>query len=59
MKLLYNTTNYELTIKEALNINDNYNKSVIFHCYWNGPLTEKHYYSIKSCYYFNIFKKPS
>lgn len=32
----------------------NYNKPVIFHCYWNGILNEKHLYSILSCYYFNV-----
>jgi len=59
MKLLFETTDYNLTIKEAIDMNDTYNKSVIFHCYWNGRLNEKHYYSIKSCYYFNINKKKS
>jgi len=26
---------------------------VTFHCYWNGSLNEKHYYSIRSCKLFN------
>lgn len=56
MKLLCTTTDYNQTIKLALNINEEYNKSVIFHCYWNGTLNEKHYYSILSCYYFNVYK---
>ena len=56
MKLLCATTDYNQTIKLALNINEEYNKSVIFHCYWNGTLNEKHYYSILSCYYFNVYK---
>jgi hypothetical protein len=32
-----------------------YNKQVIFHCYWCGTLNEKHLYSILSCYYFNVY----
>ena len=53
MKLLTNEVNYDSTIKLA-NIDGEYNKPVIFHCYWNGILNEKHLISIKSCYYFNI-----
>lgn len=58
MKLLFNTTDYEETINYALknlNNNNNYNNSVIFHCFWHGILNEKHLYSILSCYYFNIY----
>jgi len=51
MKLLTKTTNYSETIKLAIELNDNYNKPVIFHCYWNGNLNRKHLYSILSCYY--------
>tara|TARA_Y100000590_G_C15726047_1_gene1015281 strand:+ start:1080 stop:1934 length:855 start_codon:yes stop_codon:yes gene_type:complete len=54
MKLLIKTTNYNETIKLAKNINNDYPESIIFHCYWNGILTEKHLYSIQSCYYFNV-----
>ncbi len=54
MKLLAETTNYVETIKLANNLNGIYNKPVIFHCYWNGNLNEKHFFSILSCYYFNI-----
>ncbi len=49
MKLLFNTTDYEETINYALknlNNNNNYNNSVIFHCFWHGILNEKHLYSI-------------
>ncbi len=56
MKLLTNTTDYDETIKLAQNINESYDKSVIFHCYWNGTLNEKHLYSVLSCYYFNVYK---
>jgi len=54
MKLLIKTTDYNETIKLAIELNDNYNKPVIFHCYWNGNLNSKHLYSILSCYHFNI-----
>jgi len=54
MKLLVNTTNYAKTINIALNINEDYQNSVVFHCFWNGVLNEKHLYSILSCYYFNV-----
>jgi hypothetical protein len=55
MKLLTKTTNYDETIKIAININEVYDKPIIFHCYWNGILNEKHLYSILSCYYFNVY----
>jgi hypothetical protein len=51
-----NTTDYIETINVAQNLKGEYTKSVIFHCYWNGSLNEKHLYSILSCYYFNVFK---
>ena len=35
-------------------LNGSYHKSVIFHCYWNGNLNEKHLYSVMSCYFFNV-----
>jgi mannosyltransferase OCH1-like enzyme len=53
MKLLVNKTDYNETIKLAIDINQKYEKIVTFHCYWNGTLNEKHLYSIKSCYHFN------
>ena len=56
MKLLIATTEYTETITLALNLQGEYSKSVIFHCYWNGILNEKHLYSILSCYYFNVYK---
>ncbi len=46
MKLLSKTTDYDKTIKLANNLKGKYDKSVIFHCYWNGILNEKHLYSI-------------
>jgi hypothetical protein len=56
MKLLLNTTDYKETINSAINLLGEYSKTVIFHCYWNGVLNEKHLYSILSCYYFNCYK---
>jgi hypothetical protein len=56
MYLLTNTTDYTETINMANNLKGQYNKSVIFHCYWYGELNEKHFYSILSCYYFNVYK---
>ena len=55
MKLLTNVTDYKETIDIARNLLEEYNKSVVFHCYWNGTLNEKHLYSILSCYYFTPF----
>ena len=56
MKLLVNTTDYNETIELAKNLTGDYNKPVIFHCYWSGDLNAKHFYSIQSCYYFNVYK---
>lgn len=56
MKLLIDKIDYIDTINVAINLKGEYNKSVIFHCYWNGVLNEKHLYSILSCYYFNVYK---
>jgi len=54
MKLLLKDNSYENSIKFAKKLSGVYDKSVIFHCYWNGQLNEKHLISIKSCYYFNV-----
>lgn len=54
MKVLSKTTDYNDTIKLASELKDGYDKSVIFHCYWNGNINEKHLYSVLSCYYFNV-----
>jgi hypothetical protein len=56
MKLLTIKTDYAETINIAINLQGNYNKPVIFHCYWHGNLNEKHLYSILSCYYFNVYR---
>jgi len=53
MKLLVDNYDYNQTIQLALSLNQSYDKKVIFHCYWNGNLNEKHYYSILSCWYWN------
>ncbi|AYV76457.1 MAG: hypothetical protein Terrestrivirus7_10 [Terrestrivirus sp.] len=57
MKLLINDANYDTTINEATKLTGDYHNDVIFHCYWNGELNEKHLISIRSCYYFNVDKK--
>ncbi len=57
MKLLTYSEDYVETMKMCkteLNDKDIYDGDVIFHAYWNGQLNEKHFYSIKSCYYFNV-----
>lgn len=54
MKLLTTNTDYNETITIAYNLQGVYDKPVIFHCYWNGSLNEKHLNSILSCYYFNV-----
>ena len=57
MRLLTKTTDYEETIKLANELTGEYDKSVIFHCYWDGNLNEKHLYSVLSCYYFNVLNR--
>lgn len=57
MKLLTETTGYDKTIELANKLTGEYDKSVIFHCYWNGSLNEKHLYSVLSCYYFNVLNR--
>jgi hypothetical protein len=56
MKLLTPETGFQETIDLATNLQGEYSQSVIFHCFWNGILNEKHLYSILSCYYFNVYK---
>lgn len=56
MKLLTSETSYNGTIKLVPKDVEKYKNSIIFHCYWNGQLNEKHLYSILSCYYFNVYK---
>ena len=56
MKLLITNTDYTETINLAINLQGEYSKLVILHCYWYGTLNEKHLYSILSCYYFNVYR---
>jgi hypothetical protein len=56
MKLLTVETDYDKTIGLAKELNGSYDKPVIFHAYWHGTLNEKHFMSIKSCWFFNIKK---
>jgi hypothetical protein len=55
MKQILNYTDFNNQMKFANDLNGQYDKQVIFHSYWNGILNEKHFYSILSCYYFNVF----
>ena len=58
MKLLTKEVEYNKTIRLAANLTGEYTKPVTFHCFWKGPaLTQAHLYSIKSCYYFNVYKR--
>ncbi len=54
MKVLTYATQYDETIQMAESLTGEYHTPVIFHCYWNGALNEKHLYSIMSFYYFNV-----
>jgi hypothetical protein len=54
MRLLLKDSSYDDTIIFAKKMNEEYNKEVTFHAYWNGKLNEKHFLSVKSCYHFNV-----
>ena len=58
MKLFTEKTSYDDTIIYAKQLTGTYDSPVTFHCYWNttrnGGLSEKHLYSILSCWYFNV-----
>ena len=58
MKLFTEKKSYDDTIVYAQQLTGAYDDPVIFHCYWNttrhGGLSEKHLYSILSCWYFNV-----
>jgi len=56
MKRLTTNIEYDNTINLAMDLKGEFDKSVVFHCYWNGSLNEKHFFSILSCYYFNVYK---
>ena len=57
MNFLSKTNDYDETITLAKKLTGEYDKSVIFHSYWNGNLNEKHLYSVLSCYYFNVLNR--
>ena len=61
MRQLITTSDYYVSIDLAKKMDDGikYKMPVIYHCYWKGTLNEKHYYSIKSCYYFNVYKNKN
>jgi hypothetical protein len=48
---------FEESVLIANELHGSYDKEVIFHCYWNGDLNEKHLYSIMSFYLFNVINK--
>ena len=57
--LLDKNTTYDEQILYLKELNGEYNDFVIFHCYWNGNLNEKHLISIKSCYFFNVLNRKN
>ena len=58
MRLLTKEVAYDKTIGLAADLKGEYAKPVIFHCYWKGKaLNQTHLYSIKSCHYFNVYKR--
>jgi len=59
MRLYTDTHKYNETIEMANNLTGTYEDPVIFHCFWHGPLNEKHFISILSCFYFNVLNKPN
>ena len=59
MKILFNTISYKDNIEIAKKIKGEFTDEVIFHCFWNGVLNEKHYISILSCYIFNVKNHPN
>lgn len=56
MRLLTDSNEYGTTLQMALDLSGSYDTPVVFHCYWNGVLNEKHLYSILSCYYFHVHR---
>jgi hypothetical protein len=46
MKHLSTSDNFDDTIHIAEKLKGTYDKTVLFHSYWNGILNEKHYYSV-------------
>ena len=62
MKTLIDSINYadEISVSTYLKtIKKKYDDNVIFHCFWNGSLNEKHLISIRSCYYFNVANRKN
>ena len=52
MKFLTTSTDYDKSIMIAPK-NSNFTKPLLFHTLWDGPLNEKVYLSIKSCWFFH------
>jgi len=43
----------------AKNLTGAYDDPVIYHCFWNGKLNDKHFISILSCFHFNVWKRKN
>jgi hypothetical protein len=59
MKLFTDKLGYEETIEMANELSGEYKDPVIFHCFWNGKLNQKHYFSILSCFFTNVLNRPN
>lgn len=59
MKIFSPKYDIEKEMEFANKMTGDYDKPVIFHCYWDGQLNEKHIISLKSCYFFNVLNHPN
>lgn len=59
MKVFSPVHDIDTEMDAAKNLTGEYDKPVIFHCYWDGDLNEKHIMSLRSCYLFNVRDRPS
>lgn len=57
MKLYKDKINSKSDLELAQDLSGSFDQNVIFHCFWNGALNEKHIISLKSCYFFNVYNK--
>jgi len=59
MRLYTDKYSYNETIEMAKNLTGAYDDPVIYHCFWNGKLNDKHFISILSCFHFNVWKRKN
>jgi hypothetical protein len=59
MKVYSSKVDFDNDIASATKLEGAYDEPIIFHSYWRGNLSEKHYLSILSCYYFNVHQKKN